>query len=107
MNATAFVALCEAPTAWFQCQCYTNVATKAFDPYHCPKTLYEGGSNLAFLAAAADSEVDPLVGKLTAACGDIGAVADPVQAMGVTKGKAAADAYTESLMALWDSMISR
>jgi len=106
MNATSFAALCAPPAAWFQCQCYTDVVTKAFDPIGCPKNLYEGGSNLAFLAAAADAKVDPLAGKLTAACGDIGPVADPVQAMAVAKGAAVAGAYTESLMVLWDSLIS-
>ena len=106
MNASVFVAMCKAPSAWFQCQCYTNMTTKVFDPYNCPKTLYEGGSNLAFLAAAPDADVDPLVGKLTAACSDIGPVADPFQAMVAAKGEEEAEAYTDSLMRLWDAMIA-
>ena len=33
MNASAFVAMCKAPSAWFQCQCYNNITTKVFDPF--------------------------------------------------------------------------
>ena len=50
--------------------------------------------------------MDPLVGKLTAACGDIGPVADPYQAMVAAKGEEEAEAYTNNLMRLWDAMIA-